>query len=76
MIVVDDDGIVAVVVVVVVGDVAVFDVLDLHVIRRCVRVRIYLLSGRIPAKAMKHLKSHLVTRYLIRNKKQETRRSK
>ena len=50
--------------------------LDPQVIRRCVRVRIYLLSGRIPAKATKHLKSHLVTRYLIRNKKQETRRSK
>jgi len=50
--------------------------LDLQEVRRCVCVRIYLLAGRIPAKTTKHLKSHLVTRYLIRNKKQETRRSK
>ena len=34
----------------------------------------YLLAGRIPAKATKHLKSHLVTRYQIGNKKREMRR--
>jgi hypothetical protein len=33
------------------------------------QVSTYLLAGRIPAKAMKHLKSHLVTRFLIGNKK-------
>ncbi len=32
------------------------------------------MAGRIPAKATKHLKSHLVTRFLIENKKRETRR--
>ncbi len=34
----------------------------------------YLMTGKIPAKATKHLKSLLVTRYLIGNKKREARR--
>jgi hypothetical protein len=34
------------------------------------------LAGRIPAKATKHLKSHLVTRFLIGIKKQERRMSR
>jgi hypothetical protein len=34
------------------------------------------MAGRIPVKAMKHLKSLLDTRYLIGNKKRETRRSR
>jgi hypothetical protein len=38
------------------------------------QVRTYLMTGRIPAKATKHLKSLLVTRYLIGNKKREARR--
>ncbi len=38
------------------------------------QVRAYLMTERIPAKAMKHLKSLLVTRYLIGNKKGEARR--
>ena len=48
-------------------------VLDVQVVQRWVRVLIYLLVGRIPAKATKHLKSHLVTRFLIGNEKRETR---
>jgi hypothetical protein len=40
------------------------------------QVSTYLLAGRIPAKATKHLKSHLVTRFLIGNKKRETGRSR
>ncbi len=32
------------------------------------------MAGRIPTKAMKHLKSLIVTRYLIGNKKWEMRR--
>jgi hypothetical protein len=38
------------------------------------RVRMYLMTGRIPAKATRHLKSLLVTRYPIGNKKREARR--
>ncbi len=38
------------------------------------QVRTYLMAGRILAKATKHLKSLLVTRYLIGNKKWEARR--
>jgi len=34
------------------------------------------MAGRIPAKATKYLQSLLVTRYLIGNKKRETRRSR
>jgi hypothetical protein len=51
-------------------------VLDVQVVRRWVHVLIYLLAGRIPAKATKHLKSHLVTRFLIGIKKQERRMSR
>ncbi len=40
------------------------------------QVSMYRLAGRIPAKATKHLKSHLVTRFLIGNKKRETRMSR
>ena len=54
----------------------VMTLLDLQVVRRWVLVRIYLLAGGIPAKATKHLKSHLVTRFLIGIKKRETRRSR
>ncbi len=38
------------------------------------RVHAYLMMGTIPAKATKHLKSLLVTRYLTGNKKREARR--
>ncbi len=38
------------------------------------QVHTYLMTGRIPAKATKHLKSLLVTRYLIGNTKREARR--
>jgi hypothetical protein len=40
------------------------------------QVGTYLMAGRIPANATKHLKSLLDTRYLIGNKKRETRRSR
>ncbi len=40
------------------------------------QVSMYRLAVRIPAKATKHLKAHLVTRFLIGNKKRETRMSR